>query len=148
MGTRSLTHVKDEHGKTLVTMYRQFDGYLNGHGKELREMLGGSKIVNGYGLDQKAPAHFNTMGCLAAWMVGSFKLGQTTLDLKSSSVVPASGIGGFYIHEPDSSGGWEEFVYTLSPGPDGEVLVKAEDTYDGGHVLYEGPLKGLPEDDQ
>jgi hypothetical protein len=37
MSTRSLTHVKDEAGRTLVTFYRQGDGYPTGHGKDLAD---------------------------------------------------------------------------------------------------------------
>jgi len=36
MGTRSLTYVYDNK-EPLVCMYRQFDGYPSGHGKELAE---------------------------------------------------------------------------------------------------------------
>ena len=78
MGTRSLTYVfsTDSSGdsKPLVCMYRQYDGYLAGHGLELAEFLSPFKIVNGLGgrsLDDPKPA--NGMGCLAAQMVSHFK---------------------------------------------------------------------------
>lgn len=47
MGTRSLTFMSDECGDVLVCMYRQFDGYMSGHGVELAEFLAGFPIVNG-----------------------------------------------------------------------------------------------------
>jgi len=61
MGTRSLTTFIDTYtGKNkmgvpvikkekIVTMYRQFDGYPEGHGLDLAEFLAGGKMVNGLG---------------------------------------------------------------------------------------------------
>ena len=34
MGTRSLTHIIEDK-ETLTTIYRQFDGYMSGHGSDL-----------------------------------------------------------------------------------------------------------------
>ena len=61
MGTRSLTKVIEsytgEDGKTkretLTCMYRQYDGYLRGHGLELAEWLQKYTIVNGVIYDAK-----------------------------------------------------------------------------------------------
>jgi len=39
MGTRALTIVKDFDGKTIMSLYRQSDGYQDCHGKELKEFL-------------------------------------------------------------------------------------------------------------
>ena len=39
MGTRSLTFVYDEDGRKIINMYRQYDGYPSGHGKDLAESL-------------------------------------------------------------------------------------------------------------
>ena len=47
MGTRCLTFVYDEAGDPLLNMYRQFDGYMSGHGAELAEFLHDRKLVNG-----------------------------------------------------------------------------------------------------
>ena len=33
MGTRSLTFVYDEYGEKIINMYRQYDGYPSGHGR-------------------------------------------------------------------------------------------------------------------
>jgi hypothetical protein len=79
MGTRSLTRVIetwcDDNGKQkkelLVTMYRQFDGYPDGHGEELADFIKSGKVVNGLGAhDGKV---FNGAGCFAAQMVSHFK---------------------------------------------------------------------------
>ena len=70
MGTRSRTIIHDD-AVPLISMYRQFDGYLSGHGLELARFLIDMKIVNGLGLERKRVA--NGAGCLAAQMIAQFK---------------------------------------------------------------------------
>lgn len=75
MGTRSLTYVYEsyqtEHAPVMC-MYRQYDGYMEGHGLELAEFLAPYTVVNGLGVaDDRKIA--NGMGCLAAQMVSHFK---------------------------------------------------------------------------
>ena len=85
MGTRSLTYVfstNQEEAAPLVCMYRQYDGYLAGHGLELAEFLKPFKIVNGLGASTPDKVA-NGMGCLAAQMVSHFK---------------GDGPGQFYLH--------------------------------------------------
>lgn len=72
MGTRSLTFVYDEDGKKLINMYRQYDGYPSGHGKDLAEFLEPITMVNGIGISE-ARKIANGPGCLAAQMVAHFK---------------------------------------------------------------------------
>jgi len=79
MGTHCLTIIHDD-GVPLISMYRQFDGYLTCHGLELATFLYDMKIVNGLGLERKRVA--NGAGCLAAQMIAQFKTAP----------------GGFYIH--------------------------------------------------
>lgn len=85
MGTRSLTYVyesyQEEH-TPVVCMYRQYDGYLEGHGLELATFLTRGKLVNG--LSGKDQMVFNGMGCLAAQMIAYFK----------------TEAGQFYLHAP------------------------------------------------
>ena len=106
MGTRSLTHViatyKDSNNKksktTLLTMYRQFDGYLSGMGADLVEFLKGSRVVNGLGMDDiNSKRVFNGAGCLAAQLVAHFK----------------QGAGGFYIEPPNAKNCGEEYTYDI-----------------------------------
>jgi len=54
-------------------MYRQFDGYLSGHGKELAEFLRGGVVVNGISA-QNSERVFNGADDLAAQLVTWFKL--------------------------------------------------------------------------
>jgi hypothetical protein len=86
MGTRSTykvieTYIEKREGKPekritndVVLMYRQYDGYPDGHPLETAEWLSGGKVVNGLGLDNKGLV-FNGAGCLAAQLVAKFKDG-------------------------------------------------------------------------
>lgn len=111
MGTRALVHVKAAR-KTLVTVYRQLDGYPTGLGAKLAEFLTGAdgaprRIVNGYSdVDREARA-FNGAGCLAAQMVAALK----------------QGIGDVYIEPPNASDVGEEYTYTLTVNAAGKLAV-------------------------
>ena len=103
MGTRSLTYVweDDKSNKPFLCMYRQFDGYKEGHGKDLAEFLAPITLINGIG-GQKAGEAANGMGCLAAQMVAHFKAPH--------------GIGGFYLHAPDlDQDAGQEYEYHVGP---------------------------------
>ena len=65
MGTRSLTTIiskYEEKEEKIVTIYRQMDGYLEGHGFDLAHFLSKGKLVNGISL---AETHhiFNGVNC-------------------------------------------------------------------------------------
>jgi hypothetical protein len=102
MGTRSLTYLwEDKAEKPFLCMYRQFDGYKEGHGKELAEFLAPITMINGIG-GQKAGEAANGMGCLAAQLVTHFK--------------GPHGIGGFYLHAPDlPQDAGQEYEYHVAP---------------------------------
>lgn len=97
MGTRALIHIKDQ-GKTLVTIYKHWDGYPDGLGKNLERLLEGASVKNGYQYGDEAPKVFNGMGCLAAWLIKALK----------------EGIGDVYLYPPDSTDTGEEYVYIIS----------------------------------
>ena len=101
MGTRSLTFVYEKYGqiqKPVVNMYRQYDGYPEGHGAELAEFLNGGRLVNGLSATKTVKeVVFNGMGCLAASMVAHFK--QTP--------------GGFYIHPVDITDCGQDYEYHI-----------------------------------
>lgn len=106
MGTRCLTIVEDEQGKELVTLYRQFDGYPEGHGAELKSFLHGFHIVNGIS-DRNAKKTANGAGCLAAQLVTHFK--------------SQSRLGGFYLYPQGTRDVGEEYIYRVRVyGPDWE----------------------------
>lgn len=93
MGTRALTFVYDADNQPFLNLYRQYDGYIAGHGAELAEFLAGKTLVNGFGRESKSLA--NGMGCLAASLVAHFK--ET--------------VGGFYIHSVTESECGQDFEY-------------------------------------
>jgi hypothetical protein len=123
MGTRCLTKFIEE-GKEICVLYRQFDGYPEGHGKELAEFLKNMPIVNGYGDDTIKQA--NGMGCLAAQVVAHFK----------------TKVGGFYLYPAKTSDIGEEFVYSVSGKPgDNEATIEVTELDWGGEkskVLMKG----------
>ena len=94
MGTRSLTFVYDD-TRRVVCMYRQFDGYPSGHGRELATFLAGFDAgVNGLRVGETRKVA-NGMGCLAAQMVANFKVSS----------------GGFYLYPTNTSDVGEEYEY-------------------------------------
>jgi hypothetical protein len=106
MGTRSLTRVfntyKDEKNnkqvkQQLVNMYRQYDGYPEGHGTELADFLKSGKVVNGIGSTNETERLFNGAGCLAAQMIAHFK----------------DGAGGFYIEPITAKNCGQEYEYEI-----------------------------------
>lgn len=118
MGTRSLTYMQDELGRNIVCMYRQYDGYPNGHGLQLARFLDGFTVCNGY--NQAKTKLANGMGCLAAQMVAHFK----------------DGTGNIYLHfpSPPDPEGWQEYVYWVS-------LQKVKVTDHAENPLFHGTWK-------
>jgi hypothetical protein len=108
MGTRSKTFfhfdnstVKDPNDSKLI-LYRQYDGYPDGHGLDLAEACLNSdgeelQLVNGY---NNKNTQANGMGCLAATIVSKLK----------------DGCGNIYLEDGDSNDlGWLDYYYTVSP---------------------------------
>lgn len=139
MGTRSLTRIYDEDGKAICCMYRQMDGYPDGHGKDLCDAFGGITIINGISLGNKAGSHANGMGCFAAQVVAHFK----------------NGIGGIYLYSTTTAEDCgQDYEYDLRPDPTApdrrtERSVHLTVTAKGyktehetlaDRVLYRGPL--------
>jgi len=59
MGTRSLTFVYNDIGRRIVNIYRQYDGYPSGQGKDLAQVL--------------TTTRHNGMGCMAASLISKLK---------------------------------------------------------------------------
>lgn len=127
MGTRSLTIVYSEYGdKPICAMYRQFDGYLSGHGKELKDKFGEFQIINGIGMgDNENKA--NGMGCLAAQIISFFK----------------TEIGRFYMQATND---YQEYNYHLYCRG-GKIWARVTG-YDNGVEIFEGWLSEMPEYDE
>ena len=121
MGTRSLTRIWREKDKTcLVAIYLQFDGYLEGHGADLKDFLQDMKLCDGIGTAQEKGEWANGMECLSALIVSHFK----------------KGVGGTYLTTPDNE---QEWIYDIWE-ENGEFYVKVF-AYD--KVQYEGKIKEM-----
>jgi hypothetical protein len=92
MGTRCLTFVY-EGDKPVINLYRQYDGYPEGHGAELARLLTRGELING--LTDRNQVAFNGMGCLAAQVVAHFK----------------QSVGGFYIHSVEETECGQDYEY-------------------------------------
>lgn len=119
MGTRSLLIVKDENNQTLMNMYRQFDGYPSGAGKEIAEFLDGMVIVNGFGSHTPKKAA-NGMGCLAAQLIAHFK----------------EEIGGFYLHPASTRNCGEEYIYTITIDKNKGLMVRCRDVWEKKTIFF------------
>jgi hypothetical protein len=117
MGTRSTYRIieqyKDDNevvkDEALVLVYRQYDGYPEGHPLETAEWLSSGKMVNGIGLGENQLV-FNGGGCLAAQLIAKFK----------------DGAGGTYIHSLKSRGKcWEDYLYDIIITPSNEIVFVA-----------------------
>ena len=123
MGTRSLTVFNNEmDNEEIVVLYRQYDGYPEGHGIDLLNFLNNMEIVNGISNKEKRRIA-NGMGCLSAQVVAYFK----------------EAAGDFYLHSAGTRDIGEEFIYTLYYTE--ELKIKVQDTYDGGNDLFDGNIK-------
>ena len=124
MGTRSTTRVVCG-DVTLVVMYRQFDGYISGHGAELAAFLNTQRMTNGGPLREKpgeGKVWSNGPGCLAAQLVAHFKKEP----------------GGIYIAEPSC---WEEYNYTVEVGEyTNAIRVKVHVGGDPNTPIFDGTL--------
>jgi hypothetical protein len=112
MGTRSLTFVYEDN-KAIINMYRQFDGYPEGHGQELADFLGQfAAITNGIRVGETRKTA-NGMGCLAAQLVANFK----------------TEVGGFYLYPTSAKDCGQEYEYHVYQD---KVVIK---DYDGNQLF-------------
>jgi len=121
MGTRSITNIIED-GKTLLTIYRQYDGYPTGMGADIQNVLKGRAIVNGYNDPEN---QCNGMGCAAAMLIAGLK----------------DGCGNVYIYPADSADVGEDYIYNLSVS-DGVLQMQILDAWDKKE-LYSGPLDDM-----
>ena len=140
MGTRSLTRViprqeglsfseGHEHGdKSVVNIYRQYDGYPDGLGLELAGFLSEFTVVNGLGADSYKSRIANGYGCLAAQLVEFLK----------------DGPGNVYLELLDGDAGdhWEQYIYTLYPKESEPTYISIYDVY-AKECIFVGTPKDL-----
>lgn len=137
MGTRSLTRViprqkglsySDGHlhpEKAVVNMYRQYDGYPEGHGQDLADFLSEFVTVNGLKLNEPRKVA-NGTGCLAAQLVKHFK----------------DDAGGIYLETCDGEPGdcMEQYIYTVYPKEDEPTYISIYDVYSREVIFVGTPL--------
>lgn len=112
MGTRSLTFVCEAGGQPIINLYRQYDGYMEGHGAELAAFLNTIRVGNGLPGDTTGFA--NGMGCLAAQIVAHFK----------------TEAGYFYLHHPSETDCGQDYTYHVYPN---QVIVRSH-----GSLVFDG----------
>ena len=128
MGTRSLTTFNDEYdNEEIVVLYRQYDGYPQGHGKELFEFLNEMVVVNGISLNGP-PKIANGMSCLTAQAVSHFK---------------GSEVGGVYLYKSGTRDIGELYIYTIYVNQE-TLMIRMANTYDDGE-RFDGNLKEFGE---
>lgn len=99
MGTRCLTFVYNESYDPVVCVYRQFDGYPGGHGKELAEFLKDRKVINGIPPEKQMQKASNGMECLAASLIAELK----------------TDIGNIYLFPTNSKDCNQDYEYHIYP---------------------------------
>lgn len=126
MGTRSLTHFINTDGKGICTVYRQYDGYPSGHGRDLFNCLGHRKLVNGYNDSQN---QVNGMTNAAAMLI--------------ANTCSATECGEIYVHAFDSEADMgQDYTYTVSD-KDGTIWLRLT-SY--GDTVYDGRLANFNPD--
>jgi hypothetical protein len=128
MSTRSLV-VFENKGKEICTVYRQSDGYPDGMGKDLYELLKGKNIVSGYTDPQNQINGFENLIPITIWGLVSGTCesmercrkwdeeynkkypNETQREIASGPVWPC---GGVYVYPVGTRDCGEEFIYTLS----------------------------------
>ncbi len=108
MGTRSTVTFFSEHGskEPVLSVYQQFDGYIDGVGYDLANFLKDKKVINGISTQTMEGGFANGMGCLAAQYVASQK----------------TEIGGFYLTVKDHS---EDYDYEVRL-VDGNIIISVD----------------------
>ena len=97
MGTRSKTSfIKKRGGKLehLVSVYQQYDGYIEGVGYDIANFILDKQICNGISLGRDTSKLANGFGCLIAQFIREFK----------------KEVGGLYITTEDDI---QEYIYNV-----------------------------------
>jgi hypothetical protein len=140
MGTRSTVKFYSDN-EIMVAIYQQYDGYLEGKGKELAEFLTRIRIINGIKMTDNENVA-NGAGCLAAQYIVAVK----------------KGVGGAYITNLSDEQEYNYRVFIKSGvGFEGVDAIEKIQVwgYDGKKLMFEGNLqefcaicKKPPKDDE
>jgi len=107
MGTRALTFVYDSYKakngrivrRPIINLYRQYDGYPEGHGAEIYEFIKEFTIVNG--LTNSTNKIANGMGCFAGQLVAHFKDGPGQFYLEPVTAKECGQDYEYHIYQED-----------------------------------------------
>lgn len=141
MGTRSKTSFIKKMGNkrvNMVSIYQQYDGYIEGVGYEIANYILGKKIVNGFSLGDNSDKA-NGFDCLVAQFIRDFK----------------KDIGGLYITTEDNTQEYNyDVIFDEDLYYDRDTLMTSIETNDlfkiivtdwNDKKLFEGSLKDLLE---
>ncbi len=91
MGTRSITHIYEmDSDKVVCSFYRHWDGYPEGHGKDLENWLKDKTLTNGIGPGHDKNTTYNRAGTMAV------KLMNHIQDISGCEVI-ATGSDGCWV---------------------------------------------------
>jgi len=113
MGTRATVHFYSEFNqeKPILSVYHQFDGYIDGVGHDLANWLLTKKIINGIDNETMEAGFANGMGCLAAQYVKENK----------------TRIGGLYLTTSEDLQSYNYHVRLIG----GKIEIKVDDIFTG-----------------
>lgn len=113
MGTRSTVKFYNEFNEEepILSIYQQFDGYIEGVGHDLANWLKTKKVINGFGSETMEDGFANGMGCLAAQYVAEHK----------------KSIGGFYLTTKNDSQSYNYKVRCI----DKKIIIEVDDIFKG-----------------
>ena len=128
MGTRSLTFIKEKKEKQAsINIYKQFDGYPDGWGRQLADFLDRHTIVKGFGLNDEREIA-NGVGCL---------IGKLLAEVKTD-------VGGIYVFPIDDKHCWQEYEYHVEVCDDsGDINIKIYDNNKKDFIFSGTPLELL-----
>lgn len=145
MGTRVLVNVF-QGDRQLVCIYRQFDGYPDGMGKDLAKFFLDSKIINGIGGNDRQEhvdsftqpfsgngRRFNSVQCLGAQLVHY---------LKGSKIPEIPEVGNVYLYPAGTTDAGQEWVYNITVDENDEITIEVLDVWDGS-VWFIGDVENF-----
>ena len=151
MATRSLTIMKAD-GKEIAVLYRQYDGYPTGMGKDIVDCLRDKVVVNGYSSND----HVNGGEDMAIQLISYLKLKDVQESNARESLFPQGsgphvekGVntpGQYYLYPAGTRDCAEEYIYDVDASHDtGKINLKV---YHGDMLTFEGNLNDyVPHDD-
>jgi len=98
MATRASIIMK-ENGKPMMAVYKHWDGYPDGLGKDLKTIIDSGRLTNGLGTKSELGKVFNGAGCLFASIISILKKEPGDVYITSLDSVGRSGEE--YVYEID-----------------------------------------------